>query len=322
MGQTLMTELNVQTYQVATSNNSEQFHIHQNSNINEVAIINNHSSVSSNQILLNTYNEETVNQLHLSETITNMATSNIVAFERNHRLVSNNDGTDPYRGLKPIIEYADEPLLPLMEACNPLIGIVHDILTYAKRALKETSNKPSDQLTINESAAIRLYTFEWEEPHPSLYYLLNNELNTADHNELRPYNKFLKLFLTGLVKLPCVLPMTIWRGVLRNVSAEFLQGRLVTWWGFSSCTTSLRVLESEIYLGTTGERTLFSIETINGRSIRAHSRFTTEDEVLLLPGTYMEVKSQLSPAPDLQIFHLKQIQPPDILLAAPFEGNS
>ncbi|CAF3218419.1 unnamed protein product, partial [Rotaria sp. Silwood2] len=159
-------------------------------------------------------------------------------------------------------------------------------------------------------------------PHPSLYYLLNNELNTADHNELRPYNKFLKLFLTGLVKLPCVLPMTIWRGVLRNVSAEFLQGRLVTWWGFSSCTTSLRVLESEIYLGTTGERSLFSIETINGRSIRAHSRFITEDEVLLLPGTYMEVKSQLSPAPDLQIIHLKQIQPPDILLAAPFEGNS
>ncbi len=75
-----------------------------------------------------------------------------------------------------------------------------------------------------------------------------------------------------------------------------------------------------MYLGTTGNRTLFSVEAINGRTIRNHSHFVTEEEILLLPGTYMIVLSQFSPAPDLHIIHLKQVIPDQILLEPPFEG--
>jgi len=71
----------------------------------------------------------------------------------------------------------------------------------------------------------------------------------------------------------------------------------VTWWAFLSCTTSLSVLESDLYLGTVGTRTLFSTETINGRTINSHSHFTNEDEIMLLPGSFFEVKSRLNPAP-------------------------
>ena len=77
-----------------------------------------------------------------------------------------------------------------------------------------------------------------------------------------------------------------------------------------------------MYLGNTGDRTLFSVETINGRTIRAHSQFSTEDEILLLSGTQMIVQSQLSPAPDLHIIHLKQVIPEETLLEPPFDGNS
>jgi hypothetical protein len=104
------------------------------------------------------------------------------------------------------------------------------------------------------------------------------------------------------------------------VSAEFLPGTPVTWWAFSSCTTELTVLESNMYLGDSGDRTLFSVEAINGRTVRAHSHFVTEDEILLLPGTHMIVKSQFSPAPDLHIIHLKQVIPEEVLLEPPFEG--
>ncbi|CAF4280508.1 unnamed protein product, partial [Rotaria sordida] len=86
------------------------------------------------------------------------------------------------------------------------------------------------------------------------------------------------------------------------------------------CTTSLKILQSDLYLGTVGTRTLFSIETINGRVIRSHSHFTTEDEILLLPGTFLEVKSQFNPASDLHIIHLKQKIPPDALFQSPFEN--
>jgi hypothetical protein len=114
---------------------------------------------------------------------------------------------------------------------------------------------------------------------------------------------------------------TVWRGVTKDLSKDFPRGTPVIWWAFSSCTTSLTVLENNVYLGNLGERTLFSVEAINGRIIRAHSHFDFEDEIILLPGTYMEVQSQLSPAPGLHIIHLKQIKPKKTLLELPFEGN-
>jgi hypothetical protein len=222
--------------------------------------------------------------------------------------------------LSPIVGYADEPLLPLVKACAPLTNTIHDLSIYVQMALNETPEEPPDGLTIDESAAIRLYTIEWERPHRSLYSMLNYTLKIANREDLRPYFKYLKLFLTALVKLPCVPQLTVWRGVTKNLSTDFPPNTLVTWWPFSSCTTELTVLENNMYLGYTGERTLFSVEVINGRTVRAHSHFITEDEILLLPGTHMVVQSQLNPAPDLHIIHLKQIIPEQMLLEPPFEG--
>jgi hypothetical protein len=222
--------------------------------------------------------------------------------------------------LGPIIEYAQEPLLPLSEACAPLVDILHDLSVYVRMALDETPAEPPDRLTVDESAAIRLYTIEWERPYRSLYSMLNYTLKTADREDLRPYFKYMKLFLTALAKVPCVPPLTVWRGVTKDLSVEFPPGTPVTWWAFSSCTTELTVLESNMYLGDTGKRTLFSVEVINGRSVRAHSHFVTEDEILLLPGTQMVVQSQFTPAADLYIIHLKQVIPTEVLLEPPFEG--
>ena len=220
----------------------------------------------------------------------------------------------------PLAGYADEPILPLSKACVPLNSILHNVSFYVQMALEETPEKPPDGLTIDESAAIRLYTIEWEEPHRSLYSMLNYTLTEADRQNVRPYLKYLKLFLTALVKLPCQPPLTVWRGVTQDLSAKFPPGVPVTWWSFASTTTELPVLENNMYLGNNGSRTLFSVETINGRTIQAHSHFVTENEILLLPGTYMIVQSQFSPAIDLHIIHLKQEVPKEILVQPPFEG--
>ena len=227
---------------------------------------------------------------------------------------------DAKMDVSPIVGYAQMPLLPLAKACTPLIEIIHNIMFYVQMALDETPEEPQDGLTIDESAAIRLYTIEWQKPHRSLYSMLNETLKTADRKALQPYFKYFKLFLTALVKLPSVPPQTIWRGVTRDLSADFVSGQRMTWWAFSSCTRTMTVLENNIYLGNTGPRTLFSVETINGRKIRAHSHYNHEDEILLLPGTHMIVQSRLNPAPDLYVFHLKQIVPKTTLMALPFQG--
>lgn len=63
--------------------------------------------------------------------------------------------------LGPIAGYAKEPLLPLYKACAPLENMIYDLSTHVKIALQETPEQPSDGLTIDESAVIRLYTMEW-----------------------------------------------------------------------------------------------------------------------------------------------------------------
>jgi hypothetical protein len=227
---------------------------------------------------------------------------------------------DTKTDLGSIVGYAKEPLLPLARACAPLANIIYNLSFYVQLAINETPEEPPDGLTVDESASIRLYTIEWEEPHQSLYSMLNYTLKTADRKDLRPYFKYLKLFLTALAKLPCVPPQAIWRGVTKDLSEDFPPGTTVTWWSFSSCTTSMSVLNNNMYLGNTGPRTLFSIEAINGRRIHGHSHFINEDEILLLPGTHMVVQSKLNPAPDLHIVHLKQVIPKETLLELPFEG--
>ncbi len=222
--------------------------------------------------------------------------------------------------LDPIAGYAEVPLLPLVKACAPLSGIIHDLWIYVQLALHETSEEPPNGLTVDESASIRLYTIEWESPHRSLYSMLNDSLKRVDRNELRPYFKYLKLFLTALAKLPCAPPQTVWRGVAKDLSANFLPDIQVTWRTFTSCTTNMNVLTNNMYFGNTGPRTLFSVEAINGRIIHAHSHFIHENEIILLPGTHMVVQSRLTVTPDLHIIHLKQLIPKKSTLQLPFEG--
>lgn len=216
--------------------------------------------------------------------------------------------------------YAEEPLLPLSEACAPLTDIILNLSFYVQMALNGTPGVPPDGLTIDESASIRLYTIEWDGPHLSLYSMLNRTLNSANHEHLQPYFKYLKLFLTALAKLPCIPQQTVWRAATKNSSTELRSGTLVTWLTFSSCTIELSAFENNLFLSNTGNRILFSVEAINGRSLRAHSHVVTDDEILLLPGTQMEVQSQFHPLPNLGFTHLKQLIPKEMLLEPPFEG--
>ena len=198
---------------------------------------------------------------------------------------------NPKQVLQPIAGYAHKPLLSPEEACEPIL----------------------------------LYIMEWDtaadEPPGGLYAHLNRTLKQVDRLKLRPWFRYMKLFITALAKLPANSHQTVWRGVRKDHSADYPPGAEVTWWAFLSCTASLNVLESELYLGNVGTRTLFSIETINARTIHSHSHFTAEDEILLLPGTFLEVKSRLNPAPDLYLIHLVHKVPPHVLLEPPFEGT-
>ncbi|CAF4002358.1 unnamed protein product [Rotaria sp. Silwood1] len=115
---------------------------------------------------------------------------------------------------------------------------------------------------------------------------LNRALRAKDRHELKPWFGFLKLFITALNKLPSV-QTTIWRGVNTDVTFSFIENKLEIWWTVNSCSRDLDAIQS--YLIATG--TIFNIQVINGKDIRTYSAFKDENEIILVPGTHLRVKS-------------------------------
>ena len=218
--------------------------------------------------------------------------------------------------LVPLRGHGSQPLVSLKKALEELQGLVDDVDSRLHTATKRSEN-PADGLTADESAAIILYTIEWDPDHSSLYSVLNNTLRFEDRRQLVPWYTYLKLLLTALFKLPSVCS-TVWRGVKGDLSATYMLGKTFTWWAFSSCTASIDALTKGQHLDLSGPCTLFAIDCLNGKAIRKHSYFEVEDEILLLPCICLKVTGCLRRKDGLNIIQLVEVAPPHELLQPPF----
>jgi hypothetical protein len=193
----------------------------------------------------------------------------------NHRLTD--IAAEKHEILLPIEGYERMPLVSLEEAVLPLVSVLPDIRRKADVA-KSNCKRPADGLTEDESASIMLYTMEWK-PDPCLYVVLNSALRAKDRKILQPWFLYLKLILTGLSRLPAI-ERTVYRGLKLDLSSEYSEGKELFWWGFSSCTTMMNILKADQYFGNSGTRTLFTIECTNGKDIRQHSYYHSEEEMI------------------------------------------
>ncbi|CAF2157640.1 unnamed protein product [Rotaria magnacalcarata] len=222
--------------------------------------------------------------------------------------------------LAPIGGYSRMPLVSLEEAVKPLVPILPDVQSHAYIA-KQNCKKPADKLTQDESASIMLYTMGWEPPEECLYVVLNTTLRATDRQQkLKPWYLFLRLLLNALFRLP-LLPTIAYRGVKLDLSRRYIEGETIVWWGFSSCTTSVGVLKSELFLGKTGNRTMFTLHCKSARDIRKHSFYPVEDEVLLMAATQFKVIGSLDQG-NLHIIQLEETTPPfPLLQPVPIVGS-
>jgi hypothetical protein len=217
--------------------------------------------------------------------------------------------TQPGRMLPPIQGYENMPLVPLEEAVEPLTSLVPQVERMAW-TVKQNRFEGEHGLTDDESASILLYTMEWEPREKSFYITLNNTLQAANRNLLKPWFLYLRLIMTSLAKLPSDSQrLTVFRGVKLDLRAQYPVDSTITWWGFSSCTTAIGVLSDERFLGRTGTRTLFNIECHSAKSIKSFSFYPEEEEVLLPPARQFQVMGCLDQGHGLYIIQLKEIQP-------------
>lgn len=215
--------------------------------------------------------------------------------------------------LLPIQGYEKKPLVSLEEAVEPLVTIVPDVKRMAYIAKMKCKKPPADNLSIDESASIMLYSMEWVPQEECLYFVLNATLRSENRQNLKPWFLYLKLIFTALARLPSTR-LTVYRGIKRDIKDDYPLGVTITWWGFTSCTSKIHVLQNEQFLGSSGARTLFNIECNNGKNIQQHSQFTAEDEILLLPARQFQIISRLDQKDGLHIIQMKEIEPPFPLL--------
>ena len=222
--------------------------------------------------------------------------------------------SEPLEMHMPIRGFEKMPIVSLEETVEPLVSILPEIQDYAFVAKQRVKPIPDDGLTKDESASIILYSMEWEPHEECLYHALNTTLRSEDRRKLKPWFSYLKLVLTALARLPS-FPRTVYRGVKLDLSQEYLRGKTFIWWGFSSCTAAIEVLENDQFLGTTGERTLFTIECESGKDISGHSYYKSEKEILLIAARQFIVESTLRPAPGLHMIQLKETKSPIALIS-------
>ncbi|CAF1446353.1 unnamed protein product [Adineta ricciae] len=202
---------------------------------------------------------------------------------------------EPNQALTPLEGYEKCPLVSLKEAVQSIKPSIHNWESMVEVAKRNCRN-PANGLTQDESGAIYLYTMQCT---------------------LKSWFAFLKLFFTALYKLPSIKGV-IYRGVKGNLTDKYVEEDHF-WWGMSSCTETMNVMEN--FIGTEDIRTIFIIECENGKSIRLHSYFEEENEILLLSETYFQVKGKWKAADNLYMIQLREKSPPYATITPPFDNS-
>ena len=202
--------------------------------------------------------------------------------------------------LPPVYGYLAHPLLPLHRALERISSKIDQLDRFCEIAINECHFPSEHGLTRDESAAIFLYTMEWGEN--SFYHVINRALRAEDRLSIEPWFAYLKLFDTGVQKLP-IVRKNLWRGVPMVISKNFKKDDHFTWWTISSCSTMIDVIKDFLC----PDSTLFLIEAVNGKDIRSYTNFSNENEVILCPGTRLRVVSNPLNQASMHVVHLQEV---------------
>ncbi|CAF1539512.1 unnamed protein product [Adineta ricciae] len=201
-----------------------------------------------------------------------------------------------------IKEYWNSPLVPLEVAIRSLYAIIPRINELVAKAKAKCFISP-DGLTHDETAAIYLYTMEVGKT--SIYRMVNWTLRKKDHFMARPWLLYLKLFATGVRKLP-LYSGNVWRAVPGDVAKHYKKYGRIRWWAYTSCTKSISILDQFIPQSA-NDRTIFMIECIRGRNIAPYSAYGKEDEILLVSGTTLIAADESLMMAEVRMVHLKEV---------------
>jgi len=175
-----------------------------------------------------------------------------------------------------------------------------------------------NSLTVNEAAAVCLYTMEF-----GPYIGLNKILRVENRQRLPAFVDYLLLLMHGLSKCPKPTSAIVYRRGPSDVISRYIVGSVITWTIFSSCATNLAVLENAIVLEADSVRTYFQITltTSRARNIRHLNVTPGEDEILLPPNTRLRVMDKTDQGGGVWVVQLLELPCLDPILVFPDQSG-
>lgn len=179
-------------------------------------------------------------------------------------------------------------------------------------------------LTVDDAAAITLYTFDFRSNNYSInpYSIINSALLSNNIEGIRKAKDIIYLVMVALRKLPIVSGILLHRGIRTDVSGNaggfngtntppnYAKGSIITWGGMSSTTPDMEASKAFLARGSISGKasgTVFIIEDGWGYDIMQYSMFPEESEILLEPGRQFEVISSIQAA-ELTIVKLRMLK--------------
>ncbi|CAF1472139.1 unnamed protein product [Rotaria magnacalcarata] len=206
--------------------------------------------------------------------------------------------------------FLNSPLLPIEQTIKPLVQLIDNIETKLYIIKQQLNTDSTRNLTLDELGAIHLYTLE-ESPHTKcIYYLLNQAICRGLPEELQLWYPYLNLLLTALNKLGSIdRHCTVYLGVRScDLSDEYKEDGIYTWWNFSSCLPSLDQMKLPRFLGAGGVRTVFKIDCYSSKRLP----WSDDDEVILMPGFHFQVVGKLRSLDDLNTTYIREKTPSSV----------
>ncbi|CAF4018628.1 unnamed protein product, partial [Rotaria sordida] len=187
--------------------------------------------------------------------------------------------------------YLDEPILSLEEALEPFYGEINHLSHYIKEAKTQCHYPSEHNLTLDESAAIYIYTMQWNDS--CLYDHLQTALNSNDRSTIEPWFAYLKLFKNALDKLPTV-KAEVWQGEpFDEELKEQLNSKSLPFYT-SLCSCSLSINEIKKYgQQTMGKKIiLVGYQSVNGKLVTDYTA-NDLDEAIVWPGIKLGVSKYI-----------------------------
>jgi hypothetical protein len=213
-------------------------------------------------------------------------------------------------GMSPIQGIATAELLNFADAVKRcgVKGMALNIKCAAKHGAMMKNHGDGGALTADHIAAIHMYTQACD-----FYRTLNACLRNRNRDYVIPFFPYLRLLLEALRQLPAQ-KRVVYRGVKLDLSTKFKKGDEPVWWSVTSTSTTMEVLQSKDFCGQDGPRTVFVVQASHARDIAAFSAFASEEELILLPGAQLQVKSVVPMGGGLHLVQMDEIDEPMSLI--------